>query len=112
MDKKARLTLAEIEAEIAGTYYFTAAQGVQGAPKENWDCVVAGMHAELALLTFCVLILHNGHKVVGINHGPVNPAEFDAELGRRYARDDAVAKLWEPLGFRMRDRLTANREDS
>ncbi len=103
MTGSSKLTMADIEAEIASEHYFTAAQGHLGAGNGNFG------PAELHLLTFCVLVLHNGHKEVGINHGPVDPAEFSAEDGRRYAREDAIAKLWEPLGFRLRDRLASSR---
>ena len=103
---KNKLTLADIEAEIASEHYFTARDGVaytlDHAPVRN------ELPEALAHVTFCVLILHNGHKVVGINHGPVEPANFDADMARRYAREDAIGKLWEPLGFRLRDLLHHN----
>lgn len=94
--------MADIEAEIASEFSFTAADGVLGQSElgtkpASWT----GLHH----ITICVLVLHNGHKVVGVNHGPVDPANFDAELGRKYAREDAIAKLWEPLGFRLRDKM-------
>lgn len=102
MDKKLgpRVTLADIEAEIASEHFFTAYQGAVMATS-------GPVSGELSRLTFCVLVLHNGAKFVGINHGPVDPASFNPEMGRRYAREDAIAKLWEPLGFRMRDRMAA-----
>lgn len=100
-----KLTLADIEAEIAVEHYFNghaaAAVGMQVGSANEVTI------RSLTRLTICVLILHNGHKAVGVNHGPVDPANFDAELGRKYAREDAIAKLWEPLGFRLRDRLSA-----
>ena len=100
---KNKLTLADIEAEIASEHYFTARDGVaytlDHAPVRN------ELPEALAHVTFCVLILHNGHKAIGINHGPVDPANFDPELGKKYAREDAIDKLWELLGFRLRDQL-------
>ena len=102
---KNKLTLADIEAEIASEHYFTARDGVaytlDHAPVRN------ELPEALAHVTFCVLILHNGHKAIGINHGPVDPAEFSSEDGCFYAREDAIKKLWEPLGFRLRDRLSS-----
>lgn len=94
-----RVTPADIEAEIAVETYFTAAEGHLGAGNGNYG------PAELRLLTFCVLVLHNGCKVVGINHGPVDPAGFDPEYGRKDARDDAIRQVWPLLGFRLRDQL-------
>lgn len=110
-----RVTPADIEAEIASERYFTAADGVLGAYRNGGDVHPVGgtpnekEHQTLGLLTFCVLVLRNGCKVVGINHGPVDPANFDAEHGRRDARDDAIRQVWPLLGFRLRDKLTATR---
>lgn len=112
--KPNKLTLADLEAEIASEHHFTAAHGAATAPFDAVfyaDREQAGeiKHTEvpdsLSQVTFCVIVLRNGHKVVGINYGPVDPAEFSAEDGRRYAREDAISKLWEPLGFRLRDEL-------
>lgn len=62
----ARITPADIEANIDGEYYFTAAQGVQAAMGEQDELTrLAGFHGELRLLTFCVLHLQNGFTVAG-----------------------------------------------
>ena len=107
-----RLTLADLEAEIAGELYFTGGEGVAGAVaamsgSSEAMVLVDQDVASLDQLTFCLLVLRNGAKFVGINHGPVDPAAFDAVVGRRYARENAIEKLWEPLGFRLRDELHA-----
>ncbi|MBN0690846.1 hypothetical protein JTM16_33935, partial [Pseudomonas aeruginosa] len=60
-----RITPADIEANIAGEYYFTADDGVSHRPDCNPDAVVAGVHGSLGLLTFCVLVLRNGFTVTG-----------------------------------------------
>jgi hypothetical protein len=91
-----RVTPADIEAEIACEYAFTAAQAVTGCPT----------HESLGLLTFCVLVLNNGFTVTG-ESACASPENFDAELGRKIARQNAVAKVWPLLGFRLRDRLAA-----
>lgn len=92
-----KVTMDDIEAEIAAEYYCSGA----GAFSNNY--LGDGHRSALNLMTMCILILHNGAKYVGINYGPVDPAEFNAEDGRKYARQDAIGKLWEPLGFRLRD---------
>lgn len=101
-----RVTLADIEAEIVGEHYFTAAQGA-GHPEALNPRDFGDVPAELALLTICVLRLRNGTKLVGINYGAIDPDQHDADLGRKEARADAVEKLWELLGFRLRDKLAA-----
>ena len=108
-----RVTPADIEAEIASEHYFTAAEGRYGAiVSETYvgtelPKVDDGDLEPLELLTFCVLVLRIGAKVVGINHGAIDPAQHSAERGREQARKDAVSKCWELLGFRLRDRLTS-----
>lgn len=57
-------------------------------------------------LTICLLTLKNGFSVTGESACAV-PENFDAELGRKIARDNAKQKLWPLLGFRLRDALHA-----
>ncbi len=106
-DKAPRVTPSDIEAEIVSEHYFTAADGVIGQQaiktiEDAWDIEAP---APLHLLTFCVLLLKNGAKVVGINYGAIDPAQHSAEIGRQKARAQAVDKVYELLGFRLRDEL-------
>lgn len=57
-------------------------------------------------LTVCLLTLQNGFSVTGESACAV-PANFDEELGRKIARDNAKQKLWPLLGFRLLDALYA-----
>lgn len=101
-----RITPADLEANIAGETYFTAADGVLGA-YHNHDGVYQGTDAHnesYALLTFCVLVLRNGFTVTG-ESACASPANFDAELGRQIARQNAVAKVWPLMGYELRSRL-------
>lgn len=102
-----RVTPADIEAEIDSTWYFTAAEGCEGAafagtPLEQQPPV--GAASPLRLLTFCVLVLKNGFTVTG-ESACASPENFDAEVGRKIARANAVNKIWPLLGFRLKDRL-------
>lgn len=58
----------------------------------------------LSLLTFCVLVLKNGFTVIG-ESAVASPKNFDAELGRKIARESAKQKLWPLLGYALKDRL-------
>jgi len=102
-----RVTPADIEAEITSEFYFTAADGYRSAPcfdpnGQPTDCLPPP--APLELLTFCVLVLRNGFTVTG-ESACASPENFDAEIGRRIACQNAVNKIWPLLGFRLRDRL-------
>jgi len=97
-----RVTPADVEASITSEFYFTAADGCVGASGHRPNSVRAG--TALGLLTFCVLVLRNGFTVTG-ESACASPENFDAELGRKIARQNAEAKIWPLLGFRLRDQL-------
>lgn len=119
--KAPRITPADIEAQIAQEVYFTARDGIDGAdistyrhksPSEsieivalNDDAPVDGTPlAPLGLLTFCVLVLRNGFTVTG-ESACASPENFNAEIGRQIARQNAVAKIWPLLGYELRSKL-------
>lgn len=54
-------------------------------------------------LTLCVLTLDTGFTVTG-ESACVDPANFDAVLGRKYAYEQAVEKLWPLLGFALAEK--------
>ena len=60
-------------------------------------------------LTFCVLILRNGFTVTG-ESACVSPENFDAELGRKIARQNAITKVWPLMGYALRERLFLREE--
>lgn len=95
-----RVTPADIEANIASEAYFTAADGVMHAEEIEAKYVERPLH----LLTFCVLVLRNGFTVTG-ESACASPENFDAELGRKIARQHAVAKIWPLMGYALRERL-------
>ena len=101
----ARVTPADIEANIASEHYFTAEDGVVGEERMSpEDYFYARIDPQLSLLTLCVLVLKNGFTVTG-ESACASPENFDAEIGRKIARQNAVQKIWPLLGFRLRDKL-------
>ena len=102
-----RITPADIEANIASEHYFTAAEGVQMAVELQGvesEIVLTAIPDALGLLTFCVLVLRNGFTVTG-ESACASPENFDAELGRKVARANAVNKIWPLMGYELRSRL-------
>jgi len=57
-------------------------------------------------LTVCALTLRNGFHVTG-ESAAASPENFDAELGRKIARDNARNKIWAFEGYALRNRLAA-----
>ena len=127
-----RITPTDIEANIAGELYFVAADALrfaylasdprdsEGRERKNSICdSLAGRgyggacmdidaNAEIPistkLLTFCVLILRNGFTVTG-ESACASPENFDAEVGRKIARANAVNKIWPLMGYALKEQL-------
>lgn len=105
-----RITPAHIEASIASEHYFTAADGYKGCHVTSKGILATDPPAELSLLTFCVLVLHNGTKIVGINYGAIDPAQHSVQRGREEARKHAIEQIWPLLGYELRSYLHAMKE--
>lgn len=95
-----RVTPADIEANIDSEFYFTADDGEWGASKH----ANKPQHPQLSLLTFCVLVLRNGFTVTG-ESACASPENFDAEVGKKIARQNAVNKVWPLMGYELRSKL-------
>jgi len=101
-----RVTPGHIESIIVSEHYFTAGDAVKPG-------VVAGYKypGPLDLLTFCVLTLKNGFTVTG-ESACASPENFDAEIGRSIARDNAIQKVWMLEGYLLKQRLYVNGDNS
>lgn len=84
-----RVTLESMKQKIAKEQYFMPA-GTQ--------------------LTICVLTMKNGFHVVG-EAAPASPENFDADVGRRFAYENAIRQLWKLEGYALRERLAAEEKD-
>lgn len=55
-------------------------------------------------LTICVLTLRNGYTVTG-ESASVSADNFDEEIGRKIARENARNKIWALEGYLLRQKL-------
>lgn len=55
-------------------------------------------------MTVCVLTLDNGFHVVG-HSASASPDNFDAEIGRKLAKDKAREQIWQLEGYLLRQHL-------
>lgn len=94
-----RVTPAMIQAAIVREYYFTAKEGALNSTSQ-YDTIPEG----LSLLTICVLVLANGFTVTG-ESACASPQNFDADIGRKVARQNAEAKIWPLEGYLLKQRL-------
>ncbi len=102
-----RVTPQDIRDAIVSEYFFTAADAVS----YNAGGPTVAPEESLKLLTFCVLVLRNGFTVTG-KSACAAPENFDAEIGRRIARGDAVNQIWPLMGYALKDRLWRDSEDA
>lgn len=96
-----RVSLSDIEAAIGARYDM------------HGDDVVGSTHsiskmdaAALRLLSVCILHLKNGFIIIG-KSAPASPDNFNAELGKRLAYEDAIRQLWPMMGFALKEKLAA-----
>ena len=129
----ARVTPADIEAAIETEIYFTAADAVRFSyltsdpadadDRKQKGSIIDGLQgrtyngacididantyvpASTKLLTFCVLVLRNGFTVTG-ESACASPENFDAEIGRKIARENAVQKVWPLMGYALKQKLS------
>ena len=105
-----RVTPQRINDVIASEHYFTAQDGVMGAYAaggsiHSFGCTPGNEARDaLCLLTFCVLVLDNGFTVTG-ESACASPENFDAELGRKIARQNAVNKIWPLEGYLLKSQI-------
>lgn len=98
-----RVTLADLEAAIAETCFFTGSEAAVAAGYVEPDRVLP---ERLQVLTVCILVTKGGYVLIG-SSAPADSANFDAEKGRTFARADAIRQLWPLMGFALRERLAA-----
>ena len=96
-----RVTPTDIEANIRSEHYFTAEDGADHSSMAEFG---KGSGKGLELLTFCVLTLRNGFTVT-VESACASPENFDAEIGRKIARENAVNKIWPLMGYELRTKL-------
>lgn len=106
-----RITLEDVENAISSEHYFTAADGdmavqqraafATGAFDASQTRIVP---LSLQLLTICVLVLRNGFTVTG-ESACASPENFDAEIGRKIARQKAIEKIWPLEGYLLKQEL-------
>lgn len=106
-----RITPADIEANIESEVYLIAGEAARAVGRFPSASPILMAHKgpisdSLNLLTFCVLVLKNGFTVTG-ESACASPENFDAELGRKIARQNAISKVWALMGYELRSRIAS-----
>lgn len=102
-----RVSLTDIEAAIehrldmsGSMLAFFAGHKPRLTSEEPTDPLLETM----GVLSVCFLIMKNGFVVIG-KSAPASPENFNAELGKKLAYEDAVRQLWPLFGFALRETL-------
>jgi hypothetical protein len=99
--KAPRVTLASMEGKIRNRYDLIASQAVNavGHPVPS--------DKELDILSICILVMKNGFVLIG-KSAPASPENFNAELGKKFAYEDAIRQLWPHEGYALREKLSCS----
>ena len=101
-----RVTLEQIEQTVVAESYITgdAIPVWVLYPREGMGDFRPRVIASMSCLTICVLVLKNGFTVTG-KSACVSRENFNAELGRKIARQKAVEKIWALEGYLLKEKL-------
>ncbi len=92
------LTLEEAQKEVAS-------KAAPRVTKEGIEKKISRIsYIPFGTLTICIIVMENGFMVVG-KAAPASPANYDPEIGQRYAYEDAFKQLWHLEGYALCDRL-------
>jgi Phage protein (N4 Gp49/phage Sf6 gene 66) family len=92
-----RISLAFIESQIEYRIDNTAVPLTSSVPFLSGEAR-ALVQGKLAHVSICTLVMRNGFVVIG-KSAPLDPANFNAELGQKFAYEDAVRQLWPLFAF-------------
>lgn len=77
--------------------------------EESIKAKIDNVHYETFIMngspgTLCVITMKNGWMSTGFS-APASVANFDADVGKRYAYDNAFKPLWQLEGYLLRETL-------
>jgi len=107
-----RVKLSDIEEAIAARFdlspkhVFTALGAWSTGDGRDGSPPTRKVVESLKCFSICLLVMKNGFTIIG-KSAPAAPENFNAELGRKLAYEDAVRQIWPLMGFALRDRLAA-----
>lgn len=100
-----RITPADLQENIASVHYFIASDAMQHESAVHEQFGDGWLLGSTQLLTFCVIQLRNGFTVTG-ESACASPENFDAEIGRKIALQNAEQKIWPLMGYALKQKLS------
>lgn len=102
------LTLEEAKAVVATKVHPRVTEESIKAKIESVDYTTLNVGDTLG--TLCIITMRNGWMSTGFS-APADTRNFDAEVGKRYAYDNAFKPLWQLEGYLLRERLANETEN-
>lgn len=93
-----RVTLDSMKEKVAGENFFTVAEALKALGQPYTP--------QHEAMTICIVTMKNGYMVVG-KSAPADVGNFNAELGQKFAREDALRQVWPLEGYALREKLAA-----
>jgi hypothetical protein len=98
-----RVTLDSIKSKIVNEAFFLGSDAVMFREFTDNE-PQPDPHPDTECLTICLLTMRNGFTVIG-KAAPADKENFDPELGRQFAYEDAIHQLWPLEGYLLREDL-------
>ena len=99
------LTLEQAQTKVA-------AATAPNITKESIEARIASVtYHHVDHLTICVIQMVNGFFQMG-KAAPASPENYDPEVGKRYAYEDAFRGLWQLEGYALCEKLYQQRQDA
>lgn len=99
-----RVSLADIEAAIFGVFYQTGDHLLDHADIKVEQFSDKALYDNAKLMTLCTIIMKNGFMFVG-HSTPASPQNYNFDLGKKLAYDQAFKQIWPMMGFELRSKL-------
>lgn len=100
------VTLLMVESEVLAEYHVNAfdlarrTDDVKSTLRDGYP----GVPVSLKNTDICVLVMRNGHVIVGTS-ACISASKYSNRDGRRYARENALDLAWKLMGYELRTRL-------
>ena len=99
-----RVTLDMIKDSIMVTYYIDGQRIAQHASHTDVSGKQVPFPPNLEVFTVCMVVVRNGFIVLG-KSAPASPENYNSDIGRQFAYDDAIKQLWQLQGYALRETL-------
>lgn len=100
----ARVSKQDIESEIAYVFYTDGSAAARSGHGEAMQSLgFQDAYDRLQWLTLCIIVMKNGFSVIGTS-APMSPRNYDPQVGKLNAYENAFRQLWPLMAYARLDR--------